>query len=189
MNEIKKITVPFVIAIVAMAFCVTCIGVWLYKGKSAKWVARKMQLGGALLTLTALLNACDPSQTETLIDNNPPYTCYIVAYSEETNNRFYINAENDSLLILNLPDENNLNGEIRKCTLEEYSCAIFDNNNSVVWKDDIFAEDGIFDEETETFNIEVDKSIEKGNYIIRFFCTSKEDQPEWSDQYFNLKIE
>lgn len=190
MNELKKITLPAAIAILSVAFVAASFMVSRHKGKSAKWVARKMRLGGLILSLTALLQACDPAQTAALTDGNPPWTCYMIAPGPKAaTNQFYINTENDSVITLHLKAHNTIDGEIKEREAEEFSFAIYDAQDSLKQQDNILPNDGAYDEDSETFEIEIDKSLETGDYTIRFFAVKKEDQPTWSEQYFNLKIE
>lgn len=189
MNELKKITLPVVIVILSALFIATSLMVAFHKGKSAKWVARKMKIGGLILSLTAVLQACDPGQTAALIDSNPPWTCYMVAPgSVAATNQFYINTENDSVITLHLKVNNTIEGEIKEREAEEFSFAVYDSQDSLRQKDDILPRDGAYDEANEPFKIEIDKSLEKDEYIIRFFAVKKEEQSTWSEQYFNLKI-
>jgi hypothetical protein len=191
MNEIKKISIPVVLFALSGLFLLTSFVLFLHKGKSARWVARKMKIGGMMLSLTTLLNACDPSQTAALIDTTPPWTCYIVAYPNDRKpeNVIYLESNDDSLIKLNLPFDNRIKGEIKNRTWDTFSFAVFDSRDSVRQRDNILASDGVFDENSELFEIKVEKNLETGKYKIRFFMTEKESQPEWSEQYFNLKIE
>ncbi|HNW50878.1 MAG TPA: hypothetical protein PKH79_07345 [Prolixibacteraceae bacterium] len=188
MNELKKISIPALLVILSGAFLLVSFMLYLHKGKSAKWVARKMRIGGLILSLTTILNACDPAQTAALIDNNPPWTCYLVGAPQEKQNVFYLKNTSDSIILLNRHNRYTIEGEIRKRTAETYSYAIYDFLDSIAQKDNIKAKDGSFDEKTEPFEIKVDNSL-KGKYLIRFYPADKDSQPGWSDQYFNLKIE
>ena len=190
MGEIKKISLIVILALLSLVFIVTSVMVTLNRGKSAKWIARKMKIGGLILSLTAILQACDPAQTAALTDANPPWTCYMVALEPgEKPNQFYLNSPDDSILTLHLERKNTLEGEIKERKSETYSFAVYNHQDTLVQKDDIYAKDGSFNSNEETFKIEIDKSLAEGDYIIRFYAVKKEDQPEWSEQYFNLKIE
>jgi len=186
--ELKKISIPIILLALSVAFLLTSLMVYLHRGKSAKWVARKMRLGGLMLSLSAILSACDPTQSAALTDNNPPWTCYITVPVVEMENRFYIDDQVDSMLILNLPLHNRIKGEIRKRTLTDYSYAVYNSSEEKILTGEINATDGEFNEETEKFNFEIDNALEKGDYLVRFFYSKKDEQPDWSDQYINVKI-
>ena len=52
MNK-KEIVIPLMVIGLTLLFAGICVAVFLTNGKSKKWVARKMKIGGMLLTLTA----------------------------------------------------------------------------------------------------------------------------------------
>lgn len=192
MNELKKGILPLVLLVISGAFLVVSLIVLLRGNKSGKWISRKMKLGGLILTLTPLVNACDPAQTAALTDSNPPWTCYIMAMPDSTEhqkqNIFYVETNNDSLITLNLRRENQIKGEIRNRTYEIFSFAVIDQQGNKLQCDNILASDGVFDERIESFDINVDQKLPNGLYIIRFFESAKENQAEWSEQYFNLHL-
>lgn len=186
--ETKKAAVPIILAILSLAFLITCLMVYLHNGKSAKWIARKMKLGGFMLTLSALLSACDASQTAALEDNNPPWICYDVVAVEDMENRFYVNNISDSVLTLKLPNQNSIEGEIKKRTSEHFSYAIYNSDNEKCEANTIVAHDGAMNNDSENFVITIDKTLPKGDYIVRFYTCEVADQPTWSNQYINLKL-
>ncbi len=192
MNELKKGLLPLVLIVISGAFLAVSLIVLLRGNKSGKWISRKMKLGGLILSLTALINACDPAQTAALTDGNPPWTCYIIAMPDSTEqkkqNIFYVETNNDSLITLNRRRENQIKGEIRNRTYETFSFAVIDQQGNKLQCDNILASDGVFDERIESFSIDVDQKLPNGLYIIRFFESAKENQPEWSEQYFNLRL-
>jgi hypothetical protein len=188
MDELKKVSLPIVLAILSAVFLAISFIVYLKGGNSAKWISRKMKIGGLMLSLTALLNACDPARTGALIDNDPPFTCYMIAMPIDTTNRIYVETDKDSIIALNYPEEREIKGEIRYRTGNEYSYALYNTSDSIVDKENIRPNDGVFNSDTEDFRIKLSPNLEKGDYSIRFYNTNSNDQPFWSEQYFNVKL-
>ncbi len=187
--EFKKISIPIALAFLAGLFLLASVAVYFTRGKSARWVSRKLRLGGLILTLTAVLQSCDPLGLSGVPeDRDPPYTCYMVAEPGIVTDLFFLEGISDSTVTVNLPNDTKLKGEIRKRTQANYSFAVYKDDTSKVQIESIVARDGAFDEDTEQFEIAIDKQLPKGDYIIRFFVTSAEQQPEWSHQFVHLKI-
>ena len=93
----KEILSPILIAGLSLVFIFISFAVFITNGKSKKWVARKMKIGGILLTLTAA--SCN---------GGGEVTCYDVA---ETNS-MWINNTTANGIELKLDTGNILNGSI-----------------------------------------------------------------------------
>jgi hypothetical protein len=179
--EIKKITLPIILAALSLVFIVTCVALYLHKGKSAKWVARKMKVGGIMLSLTAILSACDPTQ----VTDEPEITCYMVAAS----NLIVVETDTTNTITLDLPNQQTIEGEIMSRISNKFCFTVLDSTERVVQKENITALDGTFDESQEKFKITIDKELAPGNYGLRFYNTDKDSLPEYPIQNINLKIE
>lgn len=179
--EIKKITLPIILAALSLVFIVTCVALYLHKGKSAKWVARKMKVGGIMLSLTAILSACDPTQ----VTDEPEITCYMVAPS----NLIIVEVDTTNTITLDLPNQQTIEGEIMSRISNKFCFTVLDSTERIVQKENITALDGTFDESQEKFKITIDKELAPGNYGLRFYNTDKDSLSEYPNQKFNLKIE
>jgi len=179
--EIKKITLPIALAALSLVFIVTCVAVYLHKGESAKWVARKMKVGGIMLSLTAILSACDPTQ----ITDEPEITCYMVA----AYNLIVVETDSTNTITLNLPDKQTIDGEIMSRESNKFCFTVLDSTEKVVQKENISALDGKFDESQESFRIKIDKELAPGNYGLWFYGTDKDSLSEQPIKKVNLKIE
>jgi methionine-rich copper-binding protein CopC len=187
--DFRKLTIPMALALLAGLFLLVSAAVYFTRGKSARWVSRKLRLGGLMLSLMAVLQSCDPLGLSGVPeDREPPYTCYMVAEPGIVTDLFFLEGIADSTVTVNLPNGNKLKGEIRKRTQANYSFAVYKNDTTKVQIESVLARDGAYDEDTESFEIEINKELQKGDYIIRFFVTSAEQQPEWSHQFVYLKI-
>jgi hypothetical protein len=56
MNK-KEVLTPFILGLIALGFAYVCVMVFLLKGKSAKWISRKMKIGGLLLSFSAVVQS------------------------------------------------------------------------------------------------------------------------------------
>ena len=178
--EIKKITLPIILAALSLVFIVTCVAVYFNKGKSAKWVARKMKVGGLMLSLTAILSACDPTQ----ITDEPEINCYMVA----AYNLIVVETDTTNTITLDLPDKQTIEGEIMSRESNKFCFTVLDSTKKVVQKENISALDGTFDESQEKFKIKIDKELAPGNYGLWFYVTDKDSLSEQPMKKVNLKI-
>jgi hypothetical protein len=179
--EIKKITLPIILAALSLVFIITCVALYLHNGKSAKWVARKMKVGGIMLSLTAILSACDPTQ----VNDEPEITCYMVASS----NLIIVETDSTNTITLDLPNKQTIEGEIMSRVSNKFCFTVLDSTERVVQKENISALDGAFDESEEHFKITIDNKLANGNYSLKFYNTDKDSLPEYPIQKINLKIE
>jgi hypothetical protein len=184
----ERMWIPILLLGLYGIFIFVCLMLWLNGGKSTKWVAYKMKTGGLILSLTTLLSACDPTQSKALIDNNPPFTCYMVAGPTEVHNEIYLESVNDSTITLSLKLNNSIKGEIRKRTEDHFSFAITNGEGMKVQKANIAAKDGNFNSDKEKFEILIDKGLPTGDYVLRFFVSDTTNQSDWSPQFVKLKL-
>src|SRR5574344_642964 len=179
--EIKKITIPIALAALSLVFIVTCVALYLHKGKAAKWVARKMKVGGIMLSRAAILSACGPTQ----VTDEPEITCYMVA----AYNLILVETDSSNTITLNLPDKQTIEGEIMSRESNKFCFTVLDSTEKVVQKENISALDGKFDESQESFRIKIDKELAPGNYGLWFYGTDKDSLSEQPIKKVNLKIE
>ncbi len=159
MNK-KETFVPFLVIGLSMLFAFISIAVFLTNGKSKKWIARKMKIGGLLLTLTAA--SCNWGGGRV--------TCYDVAEI----NAMWINNTSANGIELNLDTGNVLNGTISSIQGKDFSFSVSDSLGRKYQKGSI-----LFDSLTnftENFKIALDKSLKPGKYTIKLFTTSQAGQ-------------
>lgn len=153
MNK-KEIITPILVIGLGLTFAIISFAVFLSKGKSKKWVSRKMKIGAMLLTLSSA--AC----------NNLITTCYDMPAPPNTIN-IYPNVENGIELMLDTG--NVIQGIIYERQGENFSFTIENANNQMVQSDLLVPIDGVFDNYNEEFKIEVDTNIVTGTYALKLF--------------------
>ncbi|NJO88518.1 MAG: hypothetical protein HC831_05795 [Chloroflexia bacterium] len=135
----KGLIAPVSIIVLGFAFAMVCLGVFLTKGKSAKWINRKMKIGALLLTISVW--SCNSSKDE----DNGIVTCY-VAYIE---NNVVLDAYTGDVLKIRLDTANVLNGYIYGVTESDFSFVIIDEHEVKVQQGILNPTDGHFDNTTE----------------------------------------
>jgi len=145
-------------------FLIVTSGVFLTKGKSAKWVSRKMKTGALLLSLSSL-GACDGCF-------KTPDTCYAVAETDV----FYIETSKRDTIELIKPLEIKIAGSINFAEVQEFSFLIKNKQKRAILKEDIYSLDNKFDSLNEKFVINFSNDIEDGTYDVYFYNISKELQ-------------
>ena len=131
--------------------------VYFTKGKSKKWITRKMKIGGALLALTAL-TTCNGGGENVV-------TCYV---QPEPNSIWILEVKGDSITV-DLDTGRVLNGQISMREAGEFSFAIKNSSYQKIQVGEISASDGTFDEKNEEFQIKLNENIESGNYTLGLF--------------------
>jgi len=139
-----------------------------------------MKVGGIMLSLTAILSACDPTQ----VTDEPEITCYMVAAS----NLIIVETDTTNTITLDLPNQQTIEGEIMSRVSNKFSFIVLDSKEKIVQKENVSALDGTFDESQEKFKIKIDKELATGDYSLSFYNTDKDSLPEYPIQKFNLKI-
>ncbi len=153
MNK-KEIITPILAIGLGLAFAIVSFAVFISKGKSKKWVARKMKIGGLLLTLT--FTACDQLVRTCYDMPAPPNTITI-----------YPNTQNGIELMLDTG--NVITGIINEWQGENFSFNIENTNNQIVQSDLLIPIDGKFDNYTEEFKIEIDTNLITGTYLLKLY--------------------
>jgi hypothetical protein len=137
-------------------FAIVCAMVFVTKGKSARWVARKMKLGAAIIALTGVSTGC------------PVVSCY----DPEPTDYILIDSLNyeDYSITADLPADSMVTGHIKNCLHNEYGFEISTIDSSVVQEGSLQPDDGNFNDYNEKFSLKLDPSIENGNYVMDFFA-------------------
>ncbi len=172
----KDIIFPFAIVILTIAFAFICLAVYLTNGKSKKWIARKMKIGGILLGLSAFSTGTGCITT-----------CYKPEYVPD---HVVINQSNGYSIEIDLDTGNVLTGIINNFDSKVFSFLIADTTELKKQKGFLIPNDGEFSDQTESFSLQVDNNLSKGNYFLRIFAcdTSIQDtQNPINDFYLCIK--
>lgn len=155
MNK-KEILIPFVIFGLTILFAGICIGVYISNGKSKKWVARKMKIGGMLLSLTSVSvgNGC--------------VTCYDMP---SEGNIIQFDNVNGYELAIKLDTGNVITGTIYERRASDFSFSIEDSLEQKFQSGPILPIDGKFDNYEEQIKIELDRNLAAGKYFLKVFAT------------------
>jgi len=156
----KEFSASLLIIGLSVLFAIAATALFFSKGKSKFWTAKKMKLGAMILTLTVTTQSCSWFRT-----------CYDPVDPENT---MYLEL-NDTI---NLNDSTRiLNGEIYNVTSKEFSYKLLNNTvDTLTYSENIIADDGVFDNYSEDFTIELTTTIEPGEYIFQLFDVGKEKQ-------------
>lgn len=154
----KSIIAPLLIIGLSIAFIGICFMVYLSKGKSKKWVARKMKIGAMVLSLST-------------ISVVPQACCYKPAQGPYCRIEFDSKFETQNKVELQIDTENKLTGILMYSYTDKYSFSVQDTNSIIYQKGLIKPEDGDFDNSNENIFLTIDQNIKKGEYIISFFDT------------------
>lgn len=159
---------------ISVLFVIASTALFLFRGKSKFWTAKKMKLGAILLTLTATLSMTSCREEEPM--------CYETV---ELSDWVEIENFNESL---NLNETNILDGKIRYRSSDIYSFFLKnDNDTSVFQKNLLKAKDGTFNDTTELFSIELDTNLTPGDYTLSFFDAAT-DTSTYSIADYHFKI-
>ena len=154
----KKLISPVALIGLFVAFGLVCLMVGLTKGKNAKWIARKMKIGGLILTFTSIFNGCG-----SIIDP-PVVTCYdpimpnVFDFDQMDQEHYQIVAD--------LPNDSVLTGTIYERNAEAFSFEIVQNDSVVIQSGTIKASDGTFDSSEEKFELLLNSKTDTGIYNL-----------------------
>jgi hypothetical protein len=155
MNEIKKISIPVVIVVLSAAFLLVSFIVYLYGGKSAKWVARKMKLGAAIIAIGGITTGC------------PVVTCYDPAPSDWF--RFDNIDSTSYLVVADLPNDSILTGNVTAPTCSRYIFEIETLDSQLVDSGYIEPLEGSFDRSNGDFTMDINSALDTGFYQIAIY--------------------
>ncbi len=155
----KDFSVSLLVAGLSVLFVLASFALFLSKGKSKFWTAKKMKLGAIILSFTAV--ASTQQACVSCYDPIPPEFIYIENWNDT----------------LNLNDSSILYGTIESRYSSQYSFKLQnDTIDSLIQVNNIFPDDGVYDEDSEEFTIQIDTSLQTGTYRLEFFDVNKEEQ-------------
>jgi hypothetical protein len=171
----KEISASILIAGITLLFLLASFALFLYKGKSQFWTKKKMELGAILLTISTLNTTVSCSEEEYV-------NCYIAAEAIDWISLRNYNAE------LNLNETKELEGIIQYRSSENYFYSIENKYDStIIISDRLRPKDGSFNDSTELFTIELDRSLKTGNYTLNIYNKHPDSIPQSLAKY-HLKI-
>jgi|WetSurMetagenome_2_1015567.scaffolds.fasta_scaffold377865_2 hypothetical protein len=151
--EQKRIISPLLLAGLFTAFAFVCLIVYFRKGKTEKWVARKMKLGATILAVAGITTGCPPV-----------ITCY-VPVAENIFNFDKIDSSDYSVLA-DLPVDSIVTGKVYGRTYNQFSFEIVSADSTSVQEGNLLPTDGIFDQAEEGFSIILNSKIDTGKYHL-----------------------
>ncbi len=167
MNK-KEYLFPILLILLTVVFVGVSLAVILTRGKSAKWVNRKMKIGALMLSMT-LPSLAGAQVTDSL---PPVVTCYYpVILNEMTIN----NSEGKMLKIQKRKDKI-IKGNITSRVGNNFSYSIKDSSGNEVQAQEVLPADGNFDSYTEDFEIEINRKIKHGEYILYLYSMLVSEQ-------------
>lgn len=152
---------PVVAAFLFSAFALACFIVWLSKGKSRKWLNRKMKLGAAIITVTAVSTGCPPLIT----------TCYDMP----SQNEFSIDGtawDSTGYLKLSIPEDSVVRGFVFSPTYNDYMVKLMKSDTIEVLSSKLIPKDGKFDNASEPFEFRLSQPIAPGDYTFDFWSVN-----------------
>lgn len=167
MNK-KEIVFPFLVFGLTILFAGISFAVFITNGKSKKWIARKMKIGGLLLTLTAV--SCNNGGGEV--------TCYDTVAA----NSIWLDAQGEKGIEINLDTNNVLFGRISGVQGTDFSFLLTDEKGQKIQSDDLIAMDGNFDNFDEPFKIVLNKNTLPGTYQLKLFAAPINSQDTMQPQ-------
>jgi hypothetical protein len=174
MNK-KDILFPFVFLAIGGFFLFVSAMVFFSKGKSQKWVLRKMKIGGLLLALTSF--------------QNTGFAQRVTCYEQVAINDIRIEAEYNNGYIINLKQGNLLKGSVSESHSVNYSFAITNKVGKIIQQGRIEPADGKFDNRNEDFSLKLDNKLTEGKYILKLYsCPVNEQDPKNPDKQFDLWV-
>jgi hypothetical protein len=158
----KEIIIPIIIVVLSIAFALISLAVILTKGKSKKWINRKMKIGALLLTL----NAFTPGSAQEI-----EVSCYDIA--EEN---LMLLKDNKTELTFNANSPKIVEAYIDYRIGDEYSFCVFDAENNKIQDGKIEAADGKFDKWKEDIEITLKSHLKAGRYFLFLFDVAVNEQ-------------
>lgn len=168
MNK-KEIISPILIIGISALFAFICFMIFMNKGKSEKWIARKIMVGGILLSLTASINSCKIK-----------HTCY-VAPAEKGIEISGLNSNNE--LIIN--NNRILNGKLIDWQSQYATFIVLNDKSGVVQKGIINPKDGKLDSVLEEVKFSISNDIASGSYNLMIYDT---EQSKTNKDYYIHKF-
>lgn len=161
----KEISITLLIAGISILFAFASFALFLSKGKSSYWTAKKMKFGAMLLTFTALtgLSSCD---------DKGEVMCYATAETVD-----WVDIDNYQEE-LNLKESNIVKGKIEYRSSDIYYFKMQNTNDSSIFQtDQLIPKDGSFNDSTELFEIKLDTALQSGKYTLSIYNVHPDSVP------------
>lgn len=174
--EYKRFITPILLVGLFAAFAFVCLMVWLLKGRSGKFITRKMKLGAAIIAITGVSTGCPP---------------VVTCYDPIPQNSFQFDSidYNDYSVFADLPNDSVLTGKVTEPTYNQYQFKVSTTDSQLVDHGMVEAVDGSFDKSTEAFKITLNSQIDTGCYLLSILPYQRTaDIPEYEVQNIRLKI-
>jgi len=157
----KETIIPLAFVALSLFFIAVSAMVYLSGGKSKKWVARKMRIGGILLTMTAF--SCNSSQQVKCYDTAPL-------------NYMSLKSSAEKGIEINIDTNNVLIGSISGRHGTDFSFCLTDKAGKSIQKDFVLPVDSAFNSDYEDFKLAIDKKISEGKYQLKLYASSPKGQ-------------
>jgi len=161
--SIKELFTPVFVVGLSLAFTIVTLAVSVSKGKSKKWIARKMKIGGLLLSLTVAISS-NGQEIEV--------TCYEPA-----------KIETDVITIKEIGSDKSdydqlrqIKGFVESRRSDIFSFCLINYLGTKVYSNNIEASDGKFDSPKEDFIIHMPNKLPEGQYILVIYNDGKNNQ-------------
>jgi len=172
----KEALIPFAFLALSILFIAVCVMVYLSKGKSKKWVARKMWIGGLLLNLS-----CNPGTNYHTIEMT---TCYIVVSDED--NRIETNMEK---IETNMDSNHIIYGYISGYWGKDFSYTIIDKKGMVIQEENVYPKAWSPDNERKEFVLDLVPNVGTGKYLFKLYdCPLKEQDSTYLIHEYQFSI-
>jgi hypothetical protein len=178
------ILISLAIAFLSIIFIIVSFLVLITRGNKPSFISKKLLIGALIITLTAMISSCSNGNgvvkcyDTSAIDNGDGgdndilVECYEIA--DDSNRISLYNTFSEGAIQLNIDESNIIYGSISNRKSKEFSFRISTK------EDDKTVQNGnisyVYEEGLDKFEIEVDKSIPKGEYILYIFNVNLETQ-------------
>ncbi len=161
----KELSMLIAFICLTVLFSVAAAALYLSRGQSKFWTAKKMKLGALLLTITAAttIQACKDGEEQTTCYEQAQLTDGITLHTDQP----YID--------LNTTDT--ISGTITYRSSKTYSFLLKnDSLQNIIQKGNLLPIDGAYNDSIEDFIIKLDKSLVPGRYSLSIFNTGVDEQ-------------
>lgn len=164
--------VPLVLLVLALAFVVISLAVYLSRGKNKYFLAKKLKLGAMIISLTAVTNGC----------RTPVVTCYKPAIIPEITSLQAYSYSNE--IAIN-PDENELKFKTNNIYDSDLCYIISQSENITLKGDCVVVEGGEID-----LLIKLEEYLLSGVYDLKIFYgkISATENLEYPLESFKIKV-
>ncbi len=158
----KELWIALLVIGLAAAFVAVSLAVYLTRGHP--WfIKKKLRVGAMLLMLTGAANTGCFGES----------TCYVRALPNEMILTTEDGQPLEGEITLDLRMDRTLRGRIWFRNADIFEFVVVDAQNHEVQREDIFAADGAFDEDSEEFEIEIRGDLASGDFRLDLFAYEK----------------